>query len=106
MDPVLADYVGESVIIRYDPADVTAIRVFYHGQFLCQPVCQALSHQTVSLKEIQAARHTKKQALHNEINQRLSLVDAILNIQGKFSPPFTKQKDRPLSIKPNRTKTL
>jgi putative transposase len=104
LDPVLADYVGESVIIRYDPADVTAIRVFYHGHFLCQPVCQELSHQTVGLKEIQAARRAKKQALQSEINQRLSLVDAILNTQGKFSHPSTKREDLPLPIKPNGLK--
>ncbi len=79
LDPVLADYVGESVTVRYDPADLTAIRVFYQNRFLCQPICQALSDQQVSLKEIQAARQAKKRALRHEINQRLSLVDAILN---------------------------
>ena len=78
MDPVLADYVGENITIRYDPADLTSIRVFYQENFLCQPICQDLSHQTVSLKEIQAARYARKKNLQTQINERVSLVDAIL----------------------------
>ena len=84
MDTVLADYVGENIIIRYDPANLTSIRVFYKENFLCQPICQELSHQSVGLKEIQAARHQKKRALREEINQRLSLVDAILSTKKEF----------------------
>jgi putative transposase len=34
LDPVLAAYVGESVIIRYDPRDLAEIRVFHHGRFI------------------------------------------------------------------------
>jgi putative transposase len=79
MDTILAGYIGESVIIRYDPVDITSIRVFYQGKFLCQPICLALSDQTVSLKEIQAARNTRKHILRQQIKQRLSLVDAILH---------------------------
>ncbi len=79
LDPILADYVGESVTIRYDPSDITSIRVFYKENFLCQPVCQILSDQSIGLKEIQAARLTRKRLLHKRIKNRLSLVDALLN---------------------------
>lgn len=79
LDSVLADYVGETVIIRYDPADMTSIRIFYNNDFLCQPVCQNLSNQSVGLKEIQMARLARKRELRTQIKQRLSLVDAILN---------------------------
>lgn len=78
LDPVLADYVGESVIIRYDPTDITSIRVFYKNSYLCQPICQALDGESVNLKEIQAARAARRKSLQKEINQRISLVDAIL----------------------------
>ena len=84
MSSLLADYVNEDVIIRYDPADITSIRVFYKNQFLCQPICTSLDQQTVGIKDIQAARNARKKALTNEINQRLSLVDAILKT--KSSP--------------------
>lgn len=78
LDPVLADYVGESVIIRYDPTDIASIRVFYKNSYLCQPICQALDGESVNLKEIQAARAARRKSLQKEINQRISLVDAIL----------------------------
>lgn len=78
LDPILANYVGESVVIRYDPADITSIRVFYKNNYLCQPICQALDGESVNLKEIQAARTARRKNLQKEINQRISLVDAIL----------------------------
>jgi putative transposase len=102
LDPILADYIGETVVIRYDPADLTAIRVFYHDKFLCQPICQDLSNQRVGLKEIQAARTAKRYAVQAQIKQRLSLVDAILKtkqhssreypLPTKSSPSSTKLK--------------
>jgi putative transposase len=39
IDIVLAEYIGEDVVIRYTPSNITSIRVFYKGCFLCQPVC-------------------------------------------------------------------
>ena len=39
LDPVLAAYVGESVIIRYDPRDLAEIRVFHRGRFLGRAIC-------------------------------------------------------------------
>ena len=43
LDPTLAGYVKEEVVIRYDPADMAEIRVFYHDRFLCRAVCQELA---------------------------------------------------------------
>ena len=40
IDTNLAAYVGETVIIRYDPRDIAEIRVFYKDQYLCT----AISH--------------------------------------------------------------
>jgi putative transposase len=34
LDPVLAAYVGESVVIRYDPRDLAEIRVLHRDRFL------------------------------------------------------------------------
>jgi hypothetical protein len=39
LDPVLADYVGEPVTIRYDPRDLAEIRVYHRDGFLCRAVC-------------------------------------------------------------------
>lgn len=78
IDPILAEYVGESVIIRYNPSDITSIRVFYKNQYLCQPVCQTLDQQSVSLKEIQTARNEHRRNLKKQIAERLSIVDSVL----------------------------
>ena len=43
VDPTLAAYVGESVILRYDPRDMAEIRVFHEGQFLCRAICPDLA---------------------------------------------------------------
>jgi putative transposase len=41
LDLILAAYVGESVIIRYDPRDMAEIRVFHEHRFLCRAICAA-----------------------------------------------------------------
>jgi len=72
----LAGYVGRSVVIRYDPRDITEIRVFDHDEFLCRAVNQDHHDQKVSLKEIQAARNARRRALRQGINERIAVVAA------------------------------
>ena len=36
MDVALAAYVGEAVVIRYDPRDMAEIRVYHNDRFLCR----------------------------------------------------------------------
>src|SRR5262249_46771579 len=57
MDPTLAAYVGESVILRYDPRDMAEVRVFYRDRFLCRAICQDLAGATIPLREILRARN-------------------------------------------------
>ncbi|GAB5881222.1 hypothetical protein JMUB7530_27820 [Staphylococcus aureus] len=40
----LAAYVGEYVLIRYNPNDMAEIRVFYRDEFLCTAICLSLIH--------------------------------------------------------------
>ena len=76
VSPTLAGYVGRSVVIRYDPRDITEIRVFDHAEFVCKAVNQEHHDQKVSLKEIQAARNGRRRALRAGINERIALVVA------------------------------
>lgn len=76
VSPTLAGYVGQSVVIRYDPRDITEIRVFDHDEFLCKAVNQEHHDQKVSLKEIQAARNARRRALRAGINERIAVVAA------------------------------
>ena len=74
ISPTLAGYVGRSVLIRYDPRDITEIRVFDHEEFICKAVNQDHHGQKVSLKEIQAARNARRRALREGINERIAVV--------------------------------
>ena len=79
IDPVLAAYVGESIIIRYNPMDMAEIRVFYQNKFLCRAICQELAGEVISLKDIISARKQRKKELKEIIVKRRSLVDQLLN---------------------------
>ncbi|GAA3799757.1 Mu transposase C-terminal domain-containing protein [Micrococcus endophyticus] len=76
VSPTLAGYVGRSVVIRYDPRDITEIRVFDHDEFLCKAVNQEHHDQKIGLKEIQAARNARRRALRQGINERIAVVAA------------------------------
>lgn len=80
IDLTLAAYVGEDVIVRYDPRDLAEIRVYHHGKFLCRAVSQELSGQTVSIKEIERARNQRRKQLREGITQRATLVDSLLAV--------------------------
>lgn len=81
LDPILAAYIGESIVIRYDPRDIAEIRVFYQNKFLCRAVCQELAGEVISLKDITQARNQRKKELKEIISRRKSLVDQLLNSQ-------------------------
>lgn len=81
LDPLLAAYVGEDVVIRYDPRDLAEIRVYYQDQFLCRAVCQTLVGQTVSLKEIIRARNQRRRVLKQEIKERFEVVQTYTQTQ-------------------------
>lgn len=67
IDTALADYIGEEVVIRYDPRDMAEIRVFHKGAFICRAFCQELTGEEVSLKEIIRARRARKRDLHKTL---------------------------------------
>lgn len=74
IEPTLADYVREPVTIRYDPRDITEIRVFHRGHFLCKAVNPAHDGDTIGLKDIQAARRAYRRCLREQINERITVV--------------------------------
>ena len=86
LDPVLAAYVGESVVIRYDPRDLAEIRVFYLGRFLGRAICPDLATTTVSLKEIAAASSARRRDLKRQIGERASVVDRLIAVHTRSRP--------------------
>ena len=74
LDPTLAAYVRESITIRYDPRDLAEIRVFHRNHFLCRAVSPEHAGQTITLKDIQAARTEHRRSLRRQINERITRV--------------------------------
>jgi putative transposase len=77
IDPTLAAYVGEEVLLRYDPRDMAEIRVFYQDRFLCRAICQELAGETVSFREIASARNRRRRELRQTVQDRRRVVDAL-----------------------------
>ena len=74
LDTTLAAYVGESVILRYDPRDVAEIRVFYQDRFLCRAICQELAGITVALRDILRARNRHRRELRQTLKREPRLL--------------------------------
>ena len=94
LDPVLAAYVGETVIIRYDPRDLAEIRVFHRDRFLTRAICPDLAASTVSLKEITAARSARRRELKRQIGERASVVDRLIAVHTR-APGQSADPSRP-----------
>src|SRR5882672_2464574 len=78
LDLTLAAYVGEQVIIRYDPLDMAEIRVFQGDKFLCRAICQELAGETIALREIIKARNRQRRTLRHTIEERARVVESLL----------------------------
>ena len=85
LDTTLASFVKEEVVIRYDPADMAEIRVFYRDRFLCRAICQELAGQTISLKEIEKARVERRKQVRAELSSRTALVNRYVEMH--HTPP-------------------
>src|SRR5438034_1138635 len=54
-----AAYVGEDVIIRYNPRDMAELRVYFGDTFLCRAINPELAGETIGLKDIIRARNAR-----------------------------------------------
>jgi len=98
----LAGFVGQDVVIRYDPRDMAEIRVFHEDKFICNAISQDLDSCSISLKEIITARNQRKKDLQKTIKNRRSLVDTLLhNPEKMLKKPTTDPHDNKENIKKN-----
>jgi putative transposase len=81
IDPTLAAYVGEEVLLRYDPRDVAEVRVFHDGRFVCRAVCQERAGETVPLREVIRARDRRRRELRRTIQDRRKAVESLLEVR-------------------------
>src|SRR5215469_4559960 len=89
MDINLAAFVKEEVLIRYDPADLGEIHVFYQDRFLCRAICAELSDRKVSLKEIEKARSERRKQVRAGLSTRAALVERYVEMHNA-PPPAPK----------------
>jgi putative transposase len=82
----LAASVGDAVTMRYDPRDLSEIRVFHHEQVLCRAVSEAHAGEVVTLKDIQAARRAHRRALRTTIRERVARVVDCLPVPAQSGP--------------------
>src|SRR5262245_7633174 len=78
LDPTLAAYVGEPVIIRYDPHDMAEIRIFHDHRFLCRAICAELAGDTIALRDIIQARNRRRPELRHMLQDRARTVEVLL----------------------------
>src|SRR5262249_32276397 len=106
--PLLADYVKEEVLIRYDPADMAEIRVFYQDRFLCRAICPELAGATISLKEIEKARAARRKQLKAGLTSRQAGGEQFLAAHQEETLPPKRSASEPkeLAARPRLNKRL
>lgn len=92
IDPTLAGYVKEEVIIRYDPVDMAEIRVFHQDRFVCRAICQELAGATISLKEIEKARSERRKQVRAGLSTRTAVVERFIAVHHEEAPPQVPEK--------------
>ena len=106
IDPTLAAYVGEEVMLRYDPRDVAEVRVFHKGRFLCRAVCQELAGTTIPLRDIVSARNRRRRELRQTLVDRRRVVDSLLEAKrwdaGEKTPAAEPPQSVPSAVKLKR----
>lgn len=102
LDTTLAAYIGEDVVIRYDPRDMAEIRVYHQNQFICRAICQELAGQTISLKEIIHTRNRQRRQLQQEIRDYQVVVDTLLQARRQEILPAKKTPEDPVELRGKR----
>ncbi|MBT9605046.1 Mu transposase C-terminal domain-containing protein [Microbacterium sp.] len=67
----LAPFVGQTITIRYDPRDISEIRVYDRDTFVCVAVDEAHPNLRLSLRDIETARRARRRELRHTINDRI-----------------------------------
>lgn len=103
VDITLAAFVGEPVVIRYDPRDMAEIRVFHQNRFLCRAICPELADTTVSLQEIIRARNRHRRELQGTLRERNKVVAELLRLKRSepLAPVAEPVEPEPLPVTPS-----
>ena len=86
LETTLAAYVGEDVIIRYDPRDMAELQVYFADTFLCRAINPELAGETIGLKDIIRARNLRRRELRTTLIEREATVEALLSLRRGEDP--------------------
>lgn len=81
LDTTLAAYVGEDVVIRYDPRDLAELRVYLHDEFVCRAINPELAGETIALKDIIRSRNQRRRELQTTLTERRAIVETLLGLR-------------------------
>jgi putative transposase len=88
-------YMRESVVVRYDPTDVSQIFVFHDNKFVCVAVCPEIANIKPTCHDIQTAKSSRKKHLRS----RISTAQALVNL-------YSKDAARPIPPPPTAAEIL
>ena len=93
-------YVRESVVIRYDPTDVSQVFVFHENKFVYVAHCPEISDIKPTSKDIQRAKSLRKKNLRTKISTAQALVKLYENDSARpIPPPEIEEVAKPVVIK-------
>jgi putative transposase len=104
ISPTLAAYVGESVMLRFDPRDMGEVRVFHEEGFPCRAVSADLAGETVPLREIMRSRNRRRRELRTVLKDRQQAVETLLQIKRGEITETDNAKPPPSPADPPRLK--
>jgi putative transposase len=104
ISPTLAAYVGEEVLLRYDPRDMAEVRTFHNDRFLCRAICQEIAGSTFTLREIVRARNERRRQLRHTLHERRQAVESLLDAKRWTIPPDTEREKGPARQEPTAPK--
>ncbi len=86
VDLTLGPFVGEDVVIRYDPRDIGEIRVYHEGVFLCRAVCAELSEGSYSYKEVKEMNSRSRRILREQKREIEAAAGELLALRNSTGP--------------------
>lgn len=98
-DLALGAYIGEEVMIRYDPRDSGEIRVYHENKFICRAVCWERAGESLSFKEISKANSRRRKNLRGQLRELDETAHTLLrddkddNEEGTFRVQKRKKRE-------------
>lgn len=74
-DVSLSGYIGEEVIVRYDPRDLSHVLVYSDNRFICKAACFELTGTPMSLKEVRQARNHEAKLQRERLKELLAVAE-------------------------------